>query len=303
MLNISFAAASEANNTVDNLNQSLLSSPGDEIPEHPDLIDKEYTYVYSSTIDNFFKDGVLDSKFKGKNLIFTGNFENIGQLEIACDNVTITGLDSNLKNTVFMLSGNQITLKNLNFNLDNPIADNKGAAILTVGNDIDLVNLTINYVVPKDVDAYAIFADGYSYGAMRHLRILNSSIYFEGHNDNFRKYNCALKLTDVYDSVVENNTITTSLPLKEIDYTDLGADLDSAYVYTVGVEGCNGLIFNNNTVISDVNKRPAVEFPTLNCFMICKSDEVVISNNSIYMTDFVTYMELKITFMALTYII
>lgn len=266
-----------------------MSSPGDEIPEHPDLIDREYTYVYSSTINNFFKDGVLDPQFSGKNLIFSGNFENIGQLEIDCNNVTITGLDSNLKNTVFMLSGNQITLRNLNFNLDKSIADNKGAAILAVGNDIDLVNLIINYVAPKDVEAYAIYADGYSYGAMEHLRILNSSIYFEGHNDNSRKYNCALKLSYAINSVVENNMISTSLPLKQVDYGTGDANLDSALVFSVGIEGCNALIFNNNTVISDVNKRPAVEYPTLDGVMISKSDDVVFSNNSLYMTDFVTY--------------
>lgn len=294
LLNISVASASDINGTInsDNFNQSIsnvLSSPEAEIPERPDLVEKEYTYVYSSTINNFFKDGVLDYKFKGKNLIFTGNFENMGKLEIACDNVTISGLNANFKNTVFTLTGNEITLNNLNFNIDKSITDNKGSAIFVGGNDISLINLSVNYIVPKDVEAYAILADGFGYGPLQHLRILNSSIYFEGHNDNVKKYNCALKLTDTYDSLVENNTITTSFPLKNIDYTTMDADLDSAYVYSVGIEGCNGLIFNNNTVISDVNKRPAVEYPTLDCVMISKSDDVIISNNSIYMTDFVTY--------------
>ena len=295
-LNISVASAIDVNDAADNLNQTIelsynsLSSPDDdEMPEHPDLVDKDYTYVYPSTVGNFFNEGVLDHKFKGKNLMFSGDFDGIGKLEIDCDNVTVTGLDSNLKNTVFTLSGNQITLKNLNFNLDKSIEDNYGAAILVWGNDIDLVNLNINYIVPKDVEAYAVYADGDGYDAMHHLRIINSSIYFEGHNDNVKKYNCALKLNNARDSVVENNTITSSLPLKEIDYTAEGAILDSAYVYTVGIEGCDRLVFNNNTVISDVNKRPAVEYPTLDCFMISKSDDVVISNNSVYMTDFVTY--------------
>ena len=124
---------------------------------------------------------------------------------------------------------------------------------------------------------------------VNNLRITNSLIYFEGHNDNTNKYDCALKIFNAPDAVIENNTIITSLPLKEIDYTPTGANLDSEFVYSVGFEGCDGLLFNNNTIINEVNKRPAIEFPTQNCMMISKSDGVIISNNSIYMSDFVTY--------------
>ena len=243
-MNISVVSAIEVNDSthnMNNLNQSIdvsdnvLSSPDNEKPEYPDLVDKNSTYVYQSTIDNFFKDGVLDSKYKDKNLIFSGEFVNIGQLEIDCDNVTITGFDADLKNTVFLLTGNKITLKDLEFNLDKSISENEGAAILVVGDDISLVNLSINYVVPKDVDAYAIYVDGYDFWPIKNLMILNSSIYFEGHNDNVKKYNCALKLSYAYDAILENNTITTSHPLKQIDYTVTGANLDSAYVYSVGI--------------------------------------------------------------------
>ena len=295
ILNISAVSANEVTDTSDNFNQSIdlsdniLSSPDEELPEHPDLVDKDYTYVYSSTWDNFFNKGILNSKFKGKDLIFSGEFENKGCLEINCDDVSITGLDANLKNTVFKLSGNKITLNNLKFNIDQSVKDSEGAAIYVLGNDINLINLTVNYITPKDTEAYAIHAEGSINDLIENLRIINSSIYFEGHNDNVEKYNCALKLFNVYRAVLENNTIVTSFPLKNIDYTDIGANLDSAYVYSLGIEGCDGLKFNNNTVISDVNKRPAVEYPTLNAIMICKSDEVIISNNSIYMTDFVTY--------------
>lgn len=282
-------AEDSSNQNID-LSDNILSSPGSEKPDTPDLVDKDYTYVYSSTLDNFFKNGVLDKKFIGKKLAFSGDFVNIGQLEIDCDDVSIIGEDSNLKNTVFKLTGNRITLKNLNFNIDDSIKSNDGATILVGGNDIDLVNLNISYIVPRDVEAYAIYADGYNYGPLENLRIINSSIYFEGHNDNARKYNCAVKLKDDLNAIVENNTIITSLPLKNIEYTQEGtANLDSAYVYSVGIEGCHGLLFNNNTVISDVNKRPAIEYPTLDGIMLSKSDEMIISNNSIYMTDFVTY--------------
>ena len=295
LINISVISANEItsdNVTIsqtDDLNYTtvLESSDDQENPDIPDLVDKNYTYVYQTNVGSFFPNGILDNKYEGKNLIISGNFENVGQLRIDCDNVFITGEDSNLKNTVFGLNGNNITLKNLKFNLDTPIKNNKGSAILVRGDDINLVNLDIDYIVPNDVEAYAILAGDNTY--VENLKIINSTIYFEGHNDNVNKYNCAVKLKEAYDSIMENNTIKTSLPLKNIIYSSGDAVLDSNYVYTVGIERCHGFVFNNNTLIADVNKRTAAEYPTQVGFMISKSDEVVVSNNSIYMTDFVTY--------------
>lgn len=289
IVNVSVVSASS---NADDVNQTVLSSL-DDIPEYPDLVDDDYTYIYPSTLDNFFKNGVLDSKYEDKNLAFSGDFDDFGQLEIACDNVTVTGFNANLKNTVFLISGDKITLNNLNFNLNKPIDDNVGAGIYILGNGISLVNLTINYIVPTDKEAYAIYVDGSEYEPIGNLKIINSSIYFEGHNDNVKKCNCALKLFNAPDAIIENNTIAVSLPLKEIDYTPTGANLDSSYVYSVGVEGCNGLLFNNNTIICDVNKRPAIEYPTLDCIVVSKSDDVILSDNSVYMTDFVTYQGIE----------
>ncbi len=259
----------------------------DEIPDVPDLVDREYMYIYQSNIGSFFPDGVLDKRLEGKNLILSGKFENIGKLSIGCNNVFICGQDAELKNTVFALNGNNITLKDIKFNLNSPVKDNKGAAVLVGGDDISLLSLDINYTVPTDMEAYAILTQDESY--FYNLRIINSSIYFEGHNDNVNRYNCAVKLIDAYDSIMENNTIITSLPLKNIIYGTGDATIDSEYVYAVGIERCDGFIFNNNTVISDVNKRTAVEYPTQVAFLISKSDDVVVLNNSIYMSDFVTY--------------
>ena len=281
LLSVSAVSASDTN-------QTILSSQ-DDTPEYPDLVENDYTYVYPSTIDNFFKNGVLNPKYKDKNLAFSGDFTDLGQLQIVSNNVTVTGINANLKNTVFLLAGDKITLNNLKFSLDSPVDDNTGAGIYILGNDISLVNVTMNYIVPTDREAYGIYVDGSEYEPVNNLRIINSSIYFEGHNDNVNKYNCALKIFNAPEAVIENNTIITSLPLKEIDYTPTGANLDSAFVYSVGMEGCDGLLFNNNTVICDVNKRPAIEYPTLECIDISKSDGVTLSNNSIYMTDFVTY--------------
>ena len=268
---------------------NILSDSQELKPDVPDLVDNDNGQVYPSNIKNYFPNGILSSKYAGKSLIFSGDFEDIGNLVIDVDDVYITGVNANLKNTFFELEGYNITLKNLNMDLNVADSKNNGAAIFITGDEINLINMDINYIVPRDVEAYAILAND---GPTSFIRIINSSIYFEGHNDNLDKYNCAVKLIGSYNSLMENNTIATSLPLKKVKYGLNGAVLDSDFVFTVGIEDCDNFIFNNNTLISDVNKRPAVEYPTLNCLMISKSDNVLVSNNDIYMTDFVTYMDI-----------
>ena len=268
-------------------NDEVLSNE-EEVPDVPDLNVGDKNYVYPSNVESYFKYGILSSKYEGKTLVFSGNFENLGVLTVNRDRVTIIGNNATFKNTVFNIEASNVVVKGINFDLNKNFRDNDGAAIIVAGNSISLIDLYINYIVPNDVEAYAIYADGHRYSSTD-LKIINSTIYFEGHNDNVNKYNCAVKLTNVDVGLMENNTIITSLPLKDVKYGIHGATLDSDFVYSVGMEGCYDIIFNNNTVISDVNKRTAVLYPTLNCIMLSQSENVMISNNSVYMTDFVTY--------------
>lgn len=267
----------------DNVNIDL-----DEQPDKPDLSD-DADIVTPSNIQMYFHNGVLKSQYAGKKLVFSGNFDNMGVLSIASSDVTILGNSANFKNTVFNIEAHGVVLNNLTFNLNKPYKDNDGAAIFVAGYDVSLIGLDISYVVPNDVEAYAIYADGYTRYSSENLKIINSTIYFEGHNENVNKYNCAIKITGSFGPTIENNTIITSLPLKNVNYGSDGATLDSDYVYSIGLEACDEFIIRNNTIITDVNKRPAVEFPTLNCIMLSKSDDGLFADNSVYMTDFVTY--------------
>lgn len=279
----------ESNFTPLAANEDAVLSNEDEIPDVPDLNVGNKNYVYPSNIESYFKYGRLDSKYEGKTLIFSGTFENLGVLEVIRNRVTLIGYNATLKNTVFCIEANDVIVQGFNMDLNKNIRDNDGAAVIAAGIGISLIDLNISYVVPSDVEAYAIYADGINRYSSLDLKIINSTIYFEGHNDNVNKYNCAIKLVNVDGGLMENNTIITSLPLKNVKYGVHGATLDSDFVYSLGLEGCNDFIINNNVVIADANKRTAVLYPTLNCIMLSKSDNVVLSNNSVYMTDFVTY--------------
>lgn len=286
----SISASDVVNKTLNShKDNTILSDESEETPDVPDLIEDVSNNVTPTNFGVYFQNGVLNDKYKDETLLFSGNFENLNQLTIKSDNVKIIGNGAIFKNTVFNIESNGVILKNLKFDSNRNIKSNDGAVIRISGENCNLVNLSINYIVPNDVEAYAIFADGYNSNPADCLKIINSTIYFEGHNVNVNRYNCAIKLTCVDSLLIENNTVTTSLPLKNVDYGPQGATIDSDYVYTIGIEECDNFIINNNTIVCDVNKRPAVSYPTLNCVMISKSDNGLFSNNSIFMTDFVTF--------------
>ena len=277
-----------------NSHSNILKDSNDEEekPDTPDLnpdeSSEDINYVYPSNIKKYFPDGVLDSKYKNKTLVFIGNFEDLGKLTVNSPNVNISGLNANLKNIVFDIQGSEVSLSNLNLELDEEFEENHGAAIFVADDDVTLSNLTINYTVPDNVEAYAILSNEYIDTSVDNLKITDCSIYFEGHNEDIDVYNCAVKLIGAYDSIMENNTIICSLPLKTIDFTSGMESLDSEFAYAIGLEDCESFILNNNTIMVDVNKRPAIKYPTLDSISVGQSDNVIISNNSIFMTDFVT---------------
>ena len=270
----------------------LTDGEDEEEPDKPDLIPDEgpdeINYVYSSNINKYFPNGILDSKYKNKTLVFVGNFDDLGKLTIKSPYVNITGLNANLKNIVFDIRGSDVSLSNLNLLLDEEFSENHGAAIFVAEDNANLFNLTINYTVPDNVEAYGILSNEYIDTFVDNLKICNCSIYFEGHNEDLDVYNCAVKLIGAYDSLMENNTIVCSLPLKLIIYGVGPEDLDCEYAFAVGLEDCESFVLNNNTIITDVNKRPAIQYPTLDSISISQSNNVIVSNNSIFMTDFVT---------------
>ena len=295
VLCISTVSASEIDNKtingtdvllLDEVNLDIINE--EEVPDVPDLEVNETVYVDSSNVDDFFVDGALQSKYANKTLIFSGKFENFGKLVVNTDNVTLLGTGANFKNVVFDISGSNVTVNDFNIDLDSEFANNDGAAIQVSSDNVNLINLNINYVVPTNVEAYGIYGVANRENPLRNLNILNSTINFEGHNDNALTYDCGIKLTYCQDALIKNNTIITSLPLRDVNFGAHGATLDSDYVMSVGMEGCENFTFIDNTIIADVNKRPGSQYPTLDCILISQSDNSLIANNSIYMTDFIT---------------
>lgn len=280
---------SEDNDIISIVNDTKLVLSDDEIPDEPDLVLEDTIYVTSQNFDDCFENNVLKSRYDGKTIIFAQDFENLGKISIRAKNVTINGIGHTLKNTVFELDADNITLTDMNINLDSKFENNEYAGILVYSDYANLINLNINYVVPTNVQALGIYASGSPKDPVKKLKMINNSIYFEGHNNDVNVYNVAVKLSSCENALVENNTISSSLPLKDIIFGADGAELASDLVLTVGVEGCNNLSFIGNILFSEVNKRPEHSYPSLDCMMVFRSYNSLIANNSIYMTDFLTF--------------
>ena len=293
IISISSVSAVNLNETNSTVNLSVIDGPvlsvEEEVPDQPDLIVNDTIYINADNIDDYFTNGILNSRFSDKTLIFNQNFENLGRLIIHANNVTIKSSGYILKNTVFQVDAGDVTLSDANLDLDSEFESNDGAAIQVLSDNVNLINVNINYIVPQNVEAYGIFAQGREGNPLRNLKIKNSYVNFEGHNDDVNVYNCALKLIECEDALIENNTIHSTLPLKDIIFGADGAELASDLVLTVGIGNSNNISFIGNTLLSEVNKRPENRYPSLDCMLISKTDNSFICNNSIFMTDFLTY--------------
>ena len=287
LLALSCVHASDINCT-DNSTDVLEAPVIPDEPDKPDLVENETIYITPENIDSYFKDSSLKDDYDNKVFVFEGSFNNIGKLSINAQNVTIKGDGAILKNTMFDICRDNVTLSNLKFDLDSDLSDNDGAVILFNTNNLYLDNLEINYNVPLNTEAYAIYGVG-NRPSSRNLRLTNSKINFEGHNNNINVYNCAIKIINYEDSLIQNNTITTALPLKDVNHGAHGTSLDSDFVVSVGIENSNNLKFINNTIVSEVNYRQDSLYPTLDGLLISKCDNALIEDNHIYMSDFITY--------------
>lgn len=291
MVNVScaFAQMNDTNVTAEPIAEDVLSVNVTELtPDVPDLTSNDTFYVSSNNVNTYFPDNTLDEKYENKTLILIGEFEDVGVLKIESDHVTVNAGGAHLKNTVFDISGSNVTLKNIKMGLDTSFDEVVGAAVYVSSSDVSLIDIYVNYVVPYNANAFVVLAEANPKYPARNLKIINSTFYFEAHNDEVKKYNSAVKLLNFHDSLMENTTIIGSFPLNQIDYDIDGAKLDTIYVYSFGIEGCDNFLLKGNTIISDVNKRPAWQYPTLDGVILSRSNNVVMYNNSIYMTDFVT---------------
>lgn len=230
----------------------------------------------------FDEDGVLKDEYGSKILTFNGEFTDKGVLTINSDNTKITGRNTLFNNTVFNIKADGVMLTNLKFVLNESFKNNANAGIYVTGDNVTVYNIDMTYDTPSDVDAIGV----YSYDN-NCFKLINSSFnyighaFHEGHN-----YPILLQYSD--DAYVSGNNINSTLPLREIVYTE-GFLGDKVSSFAAGYS--KNLKLSNNNIYSDINfgdYQNGVKYPTLSSVLIYECDNSSIDKNNIQIEDMYT---------------
>ncbi len=271
-----------SSNDEDSKSKSSLRSTGKSSLK--DSSDSVY-YVDNYNWDSFFADGFLTDDYADSILVFNGEFNDKGILDIKSSNVTIIGNNSLLKNTAFCLESNNIMLAGLDFVWNREFSDNDNAGILVLGDNCTIYNCTINYIVPEATSGFCIYAEGSDGDKIENFTLANSSINFVGNNLR-GGWDYCIFIDQVENAMVYGNNINSSLPLRAVNYAfDIfgGVSMESVGVFVA--QSSPNLTFSNNKVFSSVNGGGS-SYPTLDTLVIYDCSNSTIEGNDIHVEDF-----------------
>ena len=228
-------------------------------------------YVYNTT-------GYLKTN---DNLVFSGDFyaQAFGNIKVD-KNIVINAQNATFHNIGFDLSVSQITLNGGTFIFDENAAVNN--VIYDLGSENIIENTIINVTAPANEDFYAI-----NLNQPNGAQILNNNIFYEVKHANPTNYNYVVKVLRGSKVKMIGNNITAYLPLKDVDYTNYTTrfpTIDLDFVAGVAVESSGKFVFENNTLNVTGQLRGGY-YPTLDAFIIVKSDNAKVIGNKIYLRD------------------
>ena len=264
--------------------KSSLKGTGNGKSSLKDSLDSVY-YVDSDNLDSFFADGFLKDDYADSILVFNGEFNDKGILDIKSSNVTIIGNNSLLKDTAFCLESNNIMLAGLNFVWNREFGDNDNAGILVLGDNCTIYNCTMDYFVPETTTGFCVYAEGSDGDKIENFTLANSTINFVGNNLR-GGWDYCIFVDQVEKSMVYGNDINSSLPLRAVDYSfDIFGGVSMEAVGVFVAQSSPNLTFSNNKVFSSVNGGGS-SYPTLDTLVIYDCSNSTIEGNDIHVEDF-----------------
>ena len=264
--------------------KSSLKGTGNGKSSLNDSLDSVY-YVDSDNLDSFFADGFLKDDYADSILVFNGEFNDKGILDIKSSNVTIIGNNSLLKDTAFCLESNNIMLAGLNFVWNREFSDNDNAGILVLGDNCTIYNCTIDYSVPETTTGFCIYAEGSDEDKIENFTLANNTINFVGNNLR-GGWDYCIFVDQVENAMVYGNNINSSLPLRAVNYAfDIFGGVSMEAVGVFVAQSSPNLTFSSNKVFSSVNGG-GNSYPTLDTLVIYGCNNATIENNDIHVEDF-----------------
>ncbi len=249
-----------------------------------DSLDSVYN-VDSDNLDSFFADGFLKDDYADSILVFNGEFNDKGILDIKSSNVTIIGNNSLLKDTAFCLESNNIMLAGLNFVWNREFGDNDNAGILVLGDNCTIYNCTMDYSVPETTTGFCVYAEGSDGDKIENFTLANSTINFVGNNLR-GGWDYCIFIDQVENAMVYGNNINSSLPLRAVNYAfDIFGGVSMEAVGVFVAQSSPNLTFSSNKVFSSVNGG-GNSYPTLDTLVIYDCSNSTIEGNDIHVEDF-----------------
>jgi predicted outer membrane repeat protein len=237
------------------------------------------------TNDTFFtyfdQNGLLRDEVKFDELFFDGLFSDLPGIDrITAGYIDITGInDAVLYNIGLDVSYSSVS--DIMFFADEAIGD-----LITAYDSVEISDVIINYTVANATeDAIAINVVGSD------VAICDSEIYFESHAA--YDYTEAMAINvDGDDVVIDNNSIVANLTAVRsywsiyFQYGTMGIDK----VHAIRITGSDIELTDNeiDAVINDGISTGEYDSPTIEAVLVIDSDNVLIYNNTITVTDPIT---------------
>ena len=252
---------------------TLINATSD-VSVYGNVVTNETFFIY------FDEDGLLREEVPFDELVFRGEFSDIVNLISITTPLKITSDNAVLRNIAFAVLSDNVVLNGLTLISNVSCADNGGALILVAGNNVNVSNMNIRYIIKESVDAVAINANGVS-----NLNVVNSNIFFESCPKDDSLTACAINIDGVSNSFINGNNITAVLPYLfasnyDMKYFMMGVNT----VNPIRMRECNNVTFSKNNVNTTANDGSA-SFPTLQCMFIVGSNDCVIDGNNFSMID------------------
>ena len=252
---------------------TLINATSD-VSVYGNVVTNETFFIY------FDEDGLLREEVPFDELIFKGEFSDIVNLISITTPLKITSDNAVLRNIAFAVLSDNVVLNGLTLISNVSCADNGGALILVAGNNVNVSNMNISYIIKESVDAVAINANGVS-----NLNVVNSNIFFESCPKDDTLTASAINIDGVSNSFINGNNITAVLPYLfasnyDMKYFMMGVNT----VNPIRMRECNNVTFSKNNVNTTANDGSA-SFPTLQCMFIVGSNDCIIDGNNFSMID------------------
>ena len=252
---------------------TLINATSD-VSVYGNVVTNETFFIY------FDEDGLLREEVPFDELVFKGEFSDIVNLISITTPLKITGDNAVLRNIAFAVLSDNVVLNGLTLISNVSCADNGGALILVAGNNVNVSNMNISYIIKESVDAVAINANGVS-----NLNVVNSNIFFEACPKDDTLTASAINIDGVSNSFINGNNITAVLPYLfasnyDMKYFMMGVNT----VNPIRMRECNNVTFSKNNVNTTANDGSA-SFPTLQCMFVVGSNDCVIDGNNFSMID------------------